>query len=151
MPTQVPMGTKSQVSASLWTILMMDKAGLFIDYPALGLKTKKISYFKTHFTAQRVRQKCRSMGWWWIKWKENDASLDFQITWTLCFGIQVVTAITLWLSECCMFRQHSLLKPKCPINLCFNGKANQIMIWIFFLKLTKLQVFGVVDCTVIPS
>lgn len=46
MPKQVPMGTKSQVSGSLWTVLMMDKAGLFIAYAALGLKTKKSSYFE---------------------------------------------------------------------------------------------------------
>lgn len=40
------MGTKSQVSASLWTVLMMDKAGLFIAYAALGWETKKSSYFE---------------------------------------------------------------------------------------------------------
>lgn len=40
------MGAKSLASASLWTILMMDKAGLFIAYAALSLKPKKSSYFK---------------------------------------------------------------------------------------------------------
>lgn len=40
------MGTKSQVSASLWTVLMMDKAGLFIAHAALGWETKRSSYFE---------------------------------------------------------------------------------------------------------
>lgn len=46
MPKQMPMGTKSQVSASLWTVLMMDKAELFIAHSALGMETKKSSYFQ---------------------------------------------------------------------------------------------------------
>lgn len=55
MPTQVPMGTESQVSASLWTGLMTDKAGLFIAHVALGFETGKSSYFKAHFTAWKVQ------------------------------------------------------------------------------------------------
>lgn len=102
MPAQVPMGTKSQVSGSLWTVLMMDKAGLFIAYAALGLKTKKSSYFEAHFAAWRVRQKHLSMGWRWLKWRKMcDAmsvwvfnyKFEESVLWHW-FWIQVVTAIT---------------------------------------------------------
>lgn len=49
MPTQVPMGIKSQVSGSPWTALMMDQAWVFIACAASGLETKKSSYFGIHF------------------------------------------------------------------------------------------------------
>jgi len=56
MPTQVPIGAKSQVADSLWTTLIMGKAGLFIARAALGPTTEKSSYFQIHVASKRLRK-----------------------------------------------------------------------------------------------
>ncbi len=77
MPTQVPMGTKTQVLGSLWSVLMIDKAGLFIACAVLCVWKLKRAVILSSICSLEAETETPQQGWDWLNWRKN-------VWWKMC-------------------------------------------------------------------